>query len=263
MAADRPVHRRRRILVARLASLAVLAGQHQDRQGHELVDTGVLDDVTDRSRRTGAAPTSTASIEEGGVAGRATRACRRATKRYQPQRPTVTGVVRSLRAGTRRSARSRPTHAAQAGSRSRRRYAATAMTAKDKLRQAVEELPELEAEDTLAYIAPGVNETPCSRPSTTRRSTTSRSPRRKSGPSRRGARPTDAARPTRANRSDKSLGSDAPAWRLTFTAPARRDLRRLDPAGLPPLGVIVALRSTSMRWRDGPHVRFWLQAAAR
>jgi mRNA interferase RelE/StbE len=25
------------------------------------------------------------------------------------------------------------------------------------------------------------------------------------------------------------LGSNAPAWRLTFTAPARRDLRRLDP----------------------------------
>ena len=25
------------------------------------------------------------------------------------------------------------------------------------------------------------------------------------------------------------MGSDLPAWRLTFTAPARRDLRRLDP----------------------------------
>ena len=25
------------------------------------------------------------------------------------------------------------------------------------------------------------------------------------------------------------MGSDPPAWRLTFTAPARRDLRRLDP----------------------------------
>jgi mRNA interferase RelE/StbE len=25
------------------------------------------------------------------------------------------------------------------------------------------------------------------------------------------------------------LGSETPAWRLTYTAPARRDLRRLDP----------------------------------
>ena len=37
--------------------------------------------------------------------------------------------------------------------RAEQRYAARAMTAKDKLRQAVEDLSELEAEATLAYIA--------------------------------------------------------------------------------------------------------------
>jgi hypothetical protein len=37
--------------------------------------------------------------------------------------------------------------------RAEQRYAASAMTATDKLRQAVEDLSELEAEATLAYIA--------------------------------------------------------------------------------------------------------------
>src|SRR4051812_35043697 len=73
---------------ARLASLAVLAGQHQSANSRGRVSPAT-------ARRT---PTSTAGTEGGAVAGRATGSYSRSPRRRRPERTTVTGVVSSSRA---------------------------------------------------------------------------------------------------------------------------------------------------------------------
>jgi hypothetical protein len=102
------------------------------------------------------------------------------------------------------------------------------MTAKDKLRQAVEELSELEAEQTLAFIASRREIDPVIDAS-------ENAPADDEPFTVDDERALDEGR--EAYRRGETFSSTTSAanlaerqpWRLTFSAPARRDLRRLDP----------------------------------
>ena len=89
---------------ARLASLAVLAGQHRTTSS----------DGSHLTIARWARPTSTAGIEGGGVARARHRSSSRSPRRYQPERTTVTGCAASCQRGDPAVSSLRPRSAQQA-----------------------------------------------------------------------------------------------------------------------------------------------------